>query len=203
MSKNDQEKPAADNTDNSKDSVNKDTGNDIDNPKKISNPLTIIGVFASLAEVGGTVVTALVPSLQSIYIWFVIGFPTLLLILFFLTLNFNNLKLYAPSDYRNDMAFLASTMLAENFNNDVWEKVKELEGSIDKAESQAKENTRTPGLVKAEADLNVIDVRNKLEATKESLKRFNDISANIKMNRKSPDKLITYLVDKSYNNLSG
>ena len=87
--------------------------------KKIHNPLTIIGLFAGTAEVAGTVVMPLLSvSVQKIFIWYVIGFPVLLVILFFLTLNFNPKVLYAPSDFsdeNNFMKLLAN--INENINN--------------------------------------------------------------------------------------
>ncbi|MFY7938842.1 MAG: hypothetical protein ACOVOQ_15800 [Flavobacterium sp.] len=74
--------------------------------KLISNPLTIIAIFAALAEINATVSIGLVDKeLQGTFIWFVILFPTLLIILFFLTLNFNTKVIYAPSDYKNDDSF--------------------------------------------------------------------------------------------------
>jgi hypothetical protein len=75
--------------------------------KKINNPLTIIAVFAALAEVSATVAIGLInKDLHYIFIWFIIGFPSLLVILFFVTLNFNTKVLYSPSDYREDKAFM-------------------------------------------------------------------------------------------------
>lgn len=75
--------------------------------KKISNPLTIIAIFAGLAEINGTVVIGLVPeSLQSKFIWFIILFPSILVFIFFITLNFNPKVLYAPSDFSNEDNFL-------------------------------------------------------------------------------------------------
>jgi hypothetical protein len=75
--------------------------------KRVSNPLTIIAIFAGLAEIAGTVAIRLVSSdLQHVFVWFVMGFPVLLVCLFFLTLNFNSTVLYAPSDFRDDESFL-------------------------------------------------------------------------------------------------
>ncbi|MHA7128690.1 hypothetical protein [Algoriphagus namhaensis] len=74
--------------------------------RNISNPLTIIAIFAALAEINATVSIGLVDKeLQSVFIWFVILFPTLLVSLFFLTLNFNTKVIYAPSDYKDDQSF--------------------------------------------------------------------------------------------------
>lgn len=78
--------------------------------KKISNPLTIIGLFAGIAEVAGTVVLPLVsPDLQRVFIWYVMMFPILLVVLFFITLNLNRNVLYAPSDFSNEENFMKLT----------------------------------------------------------------------------------------------
>jgi len=75
--------------------------------KKISNPLTIIGIFAGIAEVAGTVILPFVSTeLQHIFIWYVMGFPVLLVVIFFLTLNKNHKVLYAPSDFDNEDNFM-------------------------------------------------------------------------------------------------
>jgi hypothetical protein len=69
----------------------------------IKNPLTIIAIFAGIAEVSGTIVLPFVAeNNQTIFIYFLITFPTILVVVFFLTLNFNNKVLYAPSDYSNE-----------------------------------------------------------------------------------------------------
>lgn len=75
--------------------------------KHIKNPLTIIAIFSTLAEAAGVAVLPFVSEeLQRIFIWYVIGFPILLVILFFITLNFNRQALYAPSDYKNESNFI-------------------------------------------------------------------------------------------------
>ena len=75
----------------------------------IRNPLTIIAIFAAIAEISGTVVLPFIAAAnQATYVWFLIVFPILLIVLFFLTLNFNHKVLYAPSDYQNEDNFLRS-----------------------------------------------------------------------------------------------
>lgn len=75
--------------------------------KAVGNPLTIIAIFAALAEVAGTVALGLVePDQEKIFIWFVMLFPTLLVLLFFITLNWNPSVLYSPSDFRDEENFL-------------------------------------------------------------------------------------------------
>jgi hypothetical protein len=72
----------------------------------IKNPLSIIAVFAALAEISGTIVLPFIENQnQSVYMWFLMLFPFALLILFFLTLNFNHRVLYAPSDYKDERLF--------------------------------------------------------------------------------------------------
>lgn len=77
------------------------------NTKKIENPLTIIAIFAGIAETVATIVLPQLPlELQKIFIWFVILFPLLLVLLFFVTLNWNNKVLYAPSDFKDENNFM-------------------------------------------------------------------------------------------------
>jgi len=75
----------------------------------IKNPLTIIAIFAAIAEISGTVVLPFVAETnQSTYIWFLMVFPVLLVLLFFLTLNLNHKVLYAPSDFKDEANFFKS-----------------------------------------------------------------------------------------------
>lgn len=76
----------------------------------VKNPLTVIAIFAGIAEVSGTVVLPFVEKEnQIIFIWFLMIFPIMLVIAFFLTLNFNHRVLYAPSDYKDEDNFLKLT----------------------------------------------------------------------------------------------
>lgn len=80
----------------------------IENIKTIRNPLTIIAIFAALSEIAGvTAIGLLSEELQKIFIWFVMIFPSLLVFLFFVTLNFNSKVLYAPSDYKDESNFIS------------------------------------------------------------------------------------------------
>jgi hypothetical protein len=72
----------------------------------IRNPLSVIAIFAALAEVSGTLILPhLEADVQQIYVWFLMLFPVVLVVLFFATLNFNAVSLYAPSDYKNEGIF--------------------------------------------------------------------------------------------------
>ena len=101
--------------------------------KRINNPLTIIAIFAALAEINATVSLGLISeSLQSIFIWFVLGFPTLLVLCFFFTLNFNPKVLYAPSDFKDEQNFLNT--LTGNYKmhiNVTKENVKEINNLLE------------------------------------------------------------------------
>lgn len=91
--------------------------------KTIRNPLTIIGIFASIAEISASAVLPYISeNNQDYFIWFLICFPLLLLILFFLTLNFNHKVLYAPSDYINEDNFMKSFKPASN--DETFQKIK-------------------------------------------------------------------------------
>ena len=76
------------------------------NVKKISNPLTMIGIFAGLAETAGAVVLPLIAEpYQKIFIWYVMGFPVLLVCLFFYVLIRHPENLYAPSDFKDEKIY--------------------------------------------------------------------------------------------------
>ncbi|MCZ7466399.1 hypothetical protein [Rhizobium rhizogenes] len=73
----------------------------------IRNPLTVIAVFAGIAETSGAAcLPFLVPEVQETYVWFLILFPPFLVMLFFATLNCNHRVLYAPSDYQDERHFM-------------------------------------------------------------------------------------------------
>lgn len=73
----------------------------------IKNPLTVISFFAGIAEMSGAAVLPwLEKDVQETYVIFLMGFPCLLVILFFLTLWFNHTVLYAPSDFKDDKNFM-------------------------------------------------------------------------------------------------
>lgn len=73
----------------------------------ISNPLTLIAIFAGLAETTAvSVLPFLEPNIQSIFVWFVMLFPALLVGLFFAVLWWKSQNLYAPADYRDDSSYL-------------------------------------------------------------------------------------------------
>jgi len=74
----------------------------------VKNPLTIIAMFAGLAEVSGTAILPwIAESNQKIYIYFLMLFPTFLVSLFFYTLHKKPESLYAPSDFVDEKNYMA------------------------------------------------------------------------------------------------
>lgn len=64
-------------------------------------------MFAAIAEISGTTILPFIePENQSVYVWFLMLFPVLLVGAFFWTLNFNHKVLYAPSDYKDERNFI-------------------------------------------------------------------------------------------------
>uniref|UniRef100_A0A486XJL6 Uncharacterized protein n=1 Tax=Rheinheimera sp. BAL341 TaxID=1708203 RepID=A0A486XJL6_9GAMM len=80
-------------------------------PKQIStikNPLTVIAIFAGIAEVSGSAVLPFISEAnQQTYIWFLMLFPFALITLFFMVLNWNHKVLYAPSDFEDEDHFVS------------------------------------------------------------------------------------------------
>jgi len=66
--------------------------------RTITNPMTLIAILATLSETSAAIsLPFLDDEDRERYIWFLIGFPFYLSLLFFLTLNFNYRSLYSPS----------------------------------------------------------------------------------------------------------
>lgn len=125
--------------------------------KKITNPLTVIGIFAGIAQVAGTIVLPLVEQeLQSVFIWYVMGFPVLLVLLFFATLIFKPKVLYAPSDFTDEQNFMKLYDVAA---------ITQIETEI---ETIKKNNpTITPELINVQSLLNNIASTEKSKYSKE------------------------------------
>lgn len=87
---------------------------------KVSNPLTIIAIFAGLAETLATVaLVKLPPEIQGIFMYFVMAFPATIVLLFFFVLYFKNTVLYAPSDFDNQDHYLEANQIKNSVTNQV------------------------------------------------------------------------------------
>ncbi|MHC8324240.1 hypothetical protein ACYZT4_26750 [Pseudomonas sp. GB2N2] len=113
--------------------------------RKISNPLTVIAIFATLSETSAAVSLPFLDNDdREIYIWFLISFPFYLLLLFFVTLNFNYRSLYAPSDFEKGKHFI---------------KVMDNTERPDVAQSPPGENDARENFSERLRDLHIIDAR--------------------------------------------
>lgn len=128
----------------------------------IKNPLTVIAIFAAIAEISGTTVLPFIePINQGVYVWFLMLFPVFLVGIFFLTLNLNYKVLYAPSDYKNEDNFLKSLSRAT-----VQEKEDKLIEEVEEAKELA--------LPATEETISEVDNREELSTTTSSLGTKNE-----------------------------
>ncbi|GLX88028.1 hypothetical protein Pfra02_05970 [Pseudomonas fragi] len=78
---------------------------------KAKNPLTVIAIFSMLTQASASISLPYINNEnQEIYVWFLIIFPLILIVLFFITLNFNNKSLYSPSDFTNETNFITTNI---------------------------------------------------------------------------------------------
>lgn len=78
-------------------------------PHPAGNPLAVISLFISIVEAAFVYpVTHLQGANQTVFVFFMVGFPTLFLILFFLTVWFRPGHLFGPKDYLNEQHYLES-----------------------------------------------------------------------------------------------
>jgi hypothetical protein len=78
----------------------------------VRSPLTIIALFMGLTEIalGLVAVFSQIPlDLQKVLVRFMVVFPTLCAIGFFVILFFHPRHLYSPGDFRSDGAYLAAS----------------------------------------------------------------------------------------------
>ncbi|MCP1486474.1 hypothetical protein PS896_03376 [Pseudomonas fluorescens] len=118
--------------------------------KKIANPMTVIVVFAFISESSAAVsLPFLGDQEREMYIWFLMSFPFYLLLLFFITLNFNYRSLYAPSDFDKDDSFLKLSADIKDTESGLRN------SSTEKAPSpeKAKETSSSNGVPAREANL--------------------------------------------------
>ena len=87
---------------------------------KISNPLTVVAIFAGLAEAFATFALVNVPlEIQHIFVYFVMAFPITIVVLFFAVLNWNHTVLYAPSDFEDEGMYLESIRLRDTLKSEI------------------------------------------------------------------------------------
>ncbi|MGF6329013.1 hypothetical protein ABH909_001891 [Pseudomonas sp. BS3782 TE3695] len=116
--------------------------------KRITNPMTIIAIFAALSETSAAVSLPFLDNEErKLYVWFLISFPFYLLFLFFVTLNFNYRSLYAPSDFVKDKHFIKAMENVHHPSNNP---------SSVAPESSTQHHVNLPAPLK---DLHIVDAR--------------------------------------------
>ena len=112
---------------------------------KVSNPLTIIAIFAGLAEIGGTLVLPFLEvEIQIIYIWFLMLFPVCLVFAFFGVLYTRHIVLYAPSDFKDEGNFISAqtAVILKATPAEVRQKAEEQKAEEQKAEEPKAEEPK-------------------------------------------------------------
>ena len=143
---------------------------------KVTNPMTIIAIFAALSETSAAISLPFLDNDErKIYIWFLISFPFYLLFLFFATLNFNYRSLYAPSDFEKEKHFIKVMANADR---------PECYAQSDFNQHWIEHQVRLPIFLK---DLHIVDVRmmNKME--------FNTLIEKVQAPQAPSARLIVFL----------
>jgi hypothetical protein len=169
--------------------------------KAVNNPLTIIAIFAGLAEVAGTAAIAAVDkSLQATFIWFVMGFPILLVLLFFATLNFNPKVLYAPSDFKNEENFMNTVIGTHNVSISLEQMTEQLENAKQQIIQQALKEITTVGDQERNKLNQIVNMQlSGIELRLESVRREAESVANTASNVAYPQsnlqaRILQYLI---------
>lgn len=115
---------------------------------RITNPMTIIALFAALSETSAAVSLPFLDNKEKeLYVWFLISFPFYLIFLFFVTLNFNYRSLYAPSDFEKGKHFIKVMDNVHQSGNSP---------SSLAPDSSTQHHVNLPALIK---DLHIVDAR--------------------------------------------
>lgn len=84
-------------------------------PGRVKNPLAMVAIFAAISEVAmAFVITRLSDKLQEVFIWFVMGFPTILVFIFFFILYKKPAVFFSPGDYKREELYVSSIGLLDD-----------------------------------------------------------------------------------------
>jgi len=99
----------------------------------------MVAIFSASAEISvATVLNSVPDELKEALVWFIVLFPSLLVIIFFITLNFNPKALYAPGDYTDERNFYNLHSESQKFDGTILEKKEE--ETLDEFNDRLKEN---------------------------------------------------------------
>jgi hypothetical protein len=97
---------------------------------RVKNPLAMVAVFAAISEVAmAFVITKLPDKLQEIFIWFVMGFPTILVFVFFFVLYRRPAVFFSPGDYKKEELYVTSIGLSK-IDESLDQRIKRLEDTL-------------------------------------------------------------------------
>ncbi|MHC8328604.1 hypothetical protein [Pseudomonas sp. LB1P83] len=140
---------------------------------RITNPMTIIAIFATLSETSAAISLPFLDNEErEVYIWFLISFPFYLLFLFFATLNFNYRSLYAPSDFEKGKHFIKAMTDADHLQSHTPEHLVE-------------HHVRSTVSLK---DLHIVDAR-----WMSSKMDFNTLMEKVQQPQENPARVIVFL----------
>lgn len=134
---------------------------------KVQNPLTMVSIFAAISEVAmAYVITKLSDNLQQIFIWFVMGFPTVLVIIFFFILYKKPAVFFSPGDYQKEELYVSSIGIGK-IDNTSEQRIKGLEDTLNTVVDYIDKKTDK----KKTAEAPNLDIR-------ESIQRQQDLEEN-------------------------
>lgn len=161
---------------------------------KVSNPLTIIAIFAGVAETLATVaLVQLPPQIQSIFVYFVMVFPATIVLLFFFVLYFKNTVLYAPSDFDDQSHYLEANNLKEKVNNKlelIFKDINERGSKLSKEELNRAKSSLAKTITKETMPPSMLTILNHL--TKKPL-NLEDLSIILGVTRERVRQLLIHL----------
>ncbi|GLR04427.1 hypothetical protein GCM10007906_20150 [Vibrio hyugaensis] len=165
---------------------------------KVSNPLTIIAIFAGVAETLATVALIKLPlEIQSIFVYFVMAFPAAIVLLFFFVLYFKNTALYAPSDFENQNHYLEANQIKESVGTQLDKIFADLNKSgktlskadLEKAKSTVNESVDIISRLNAK-ELEIYNILSKAP------KKISDISNDLGMSMMTTTRYLAKMRDK-------
>ena len=159
----------------------------------VKNPLSVIAIFAGIAEISGTIVLPHIdPNNQELFIWFLMLFPSTLVVLFFITLNWNYKVLYAPSDFKDEEHFVN---MQKATTSEIFMKMSDELTSEDEAEETSSNNESDKNVLNLDEARNVIsdsEIRLSMGkiSTKEERKQHSEIMRSINRQRMREGRLL-------------
>lgn len=159
----------------------------------VKNPLSVIAIFAGIAEISGTIVLPHIdPNNQELFIWFLMLFPSTLVVLFFITLNWNYKVLYAPSDFKDEEHFVN---MQKATRSEIFMKMSdELSSEYEAEETSSNNESDTNRLNLDEARSVISDSEIRLSmgkiSTKEERKQHSEIMRSINRQRMREGRLL-------------